>query len=321
MEAIMTSLVTGGTGFIGAEVGRLLLESGDERPVVFSRHPASTQRLADVRDRVEFVAGDLGNFSHVLQTVKQVHPAVIYHFGGVITFPAEADPTAALHTNDLSTFHVLEAARLFEIPQVLFASTILVYWLGSQANVFTDAALERPVTFYGITKLFGEHLGLFYKRKYGLDFRSVRYPNIVGPGRAPGGSGVYWSWVVEACAKEQPFTMPVRPDSRMPLMYFKDAARALVYLGAAPVDAIKTVNYVLDGVTPTPEAGEVAAMVRAHIPGAQIAFQPDPQIQRVVDNVVRPIDDRHARQEWHWAPAYDLERMVGDFLQELRRNP
>lgn len=317
----MTSLVTGGTGFIGAEVVRLLLEGGDERLVVFSRHPASHQRLADVRDRVEFVAGDLGNFSHVLQTVKQVQPAVIYHLGGVITFPAEADPTAALHTNALGTFHVLEAARLFDIPQVLFASTILVYWPGSQDNVFHDYALERPVTFYGVTKLFGEHLGLFYKRKYGLDFRSVRYPNIVGPGRAPGGSGVYWSWVVEACAKGQPFTMPVRPDSRVPLMYFKDAARALVRLGAAPVDAIKTVSYVLDGVTPTPTAGELAAMVRAHVPGAQIAFEPDPQVQRVVDEVVRPIDDRNARQEWDWAPAYGLERMVGDFLQEIRRNP
>jgi uncharacterized protein YbjT (DUF2867 family) len=51
MEAIMTSLVTGGTGFIGAEVVRLLLESGDERPVVFSRHPASTQRLGKRRDK------------------------------------------------------------------------------------------------------------------------------------------------------------------------------------------------------------------------------------------------------------------------------
>ena len=70
----MTSLITGGTGFIWAEVVRLLLEKGEERPLVFSRNPAGNQRLADVADRVEFVAGDLGNFSHVLDAVKKGSP-------------------------------------------------------------------------------------------------------------------------------------------------------------------------------------------------------------------------------------------------------
>ena len=60
----MTVLITGGTGFIGAEVVRLLLERGEQRPVVF--HVSSnTQRLGDVLDQVELVRGDLGNFNHI----------------------------------------------------------------------------------------------------------------------------------------------------------------------------------------------------------------------------------------------------------------
>ena len=113
---------------MGVEVVRLLLEKG-EKPVVFSRNPA-TPKLADVADHVEGIAGDLGNFSQVLNAVKKTRPEVIYHMGGMLSVPSDADPAGAIQANVLGTFHVLEAARLFEVPQVLSASS-----LGSMAQV------------------------------------------------------------------------------------------------------------------------------------------------------------------------------------------
>ena len=68
----MTTLITGGTGFIGAEVVRMLLARGEQRPVVF-HVSGNTQRLDDVADQVELVRGDLANFSHILDVVKKVH--------------------------------------------------------------------------------------------------------------------------------------------------------------------------------------------------------------------------------------------------------
>jgi len=65
----MTTLVTGGTGSIGAEVARVLLEQGEERPVLFDLNP-STRRLDEVAPRVDLVRGDVGTFSHVLDVVK-----------------------------------------------------------------------------------------------------------------------------------------------------------------------------------------------------------------------------------------------------------
>jgi threonine 3-dehydrogenase len=317
--ASMATLITGGAGFIGLEVVRLLVENGESRPVIFSRNPVR-EHLGDLADRVDIIRGDLGNFSHVLHAVKQARPQEIYHLGAMLSVPSEADPAAAFQTNAAGTFYVLEAARLFEVPRVIFASTGATYGLDIADDMIRDTTIQRPQLFYGATKVFGEHMGLFYRRKYQLDFRGLRYPSIIGPGVRTPGVAQYTSWVIEECAKGKPFTIWVTPETRVPVMYIKDAARATVQLAAAPWEQIKTVTYLIDGQKPTPSAQDLADAVRAKLPEAQITFRPDLEIQRVLDRVL-PLDDRNARQEWGWEPTYTLERMVEDFLGELRTHP
>ena len=312
----MATLVTGGAGFIGREVVRLLLEKGEERPLVMSRDP-SPARLADLADEVDVLRGDLGNFSHVLEAVKTARPKVIYHLGATLSVPSEADPAGAMQTNALGTFHVLEAARLFDVPQVVFASSVGTYGTDIREDTVHDGTIQRPQFFYGMTKVFGEHMGLFYRRKHGLDFRGLRYPSIIGPGVRSPGAVQYTSWVIESCAQGRPFTIWVEPETRVPVMYIKDAALATVRLAKAPPQGITTVNYLVNGVTPTPSAGELADVVRSRIAGAQIEFEPDPGIQQLIQESLLPLDDRRARQEWGWQPRYDLENLVDDFLRNL----
>ncbi len=316
----MTTLITGGTGFIGAEVVRMLLARGEQRPVVF-HVSGNTQRLDDVADQVELVRGDLANFSHILDVVKKVQPSVIYHLGAMLSVPSDADPAAAIHANAMGTFHVLEAARLFGVPQVLFSSSISTYGLDFEGEVIDDTTIQRPLLFYGATKVFGEHMGIFYKRKYGLDFRCVRYPSIVGPGVKTPGVVQYTSWAIEECARGKPFTIWVPPDTRCPVLYLKDAARAIVELGQAPLANIKSANYLLGGIEPIASAGELADMVRTRIPGAQIDFQPNPALQPILAKLMVRFDDRRAREEWDWAPRYTQEQIVDDFLNEIRLHP
>jgi len=182
----MSVLVTGGTGFIGAEVVRMLLARG-ERPVVAFDINSSTRLLDDVVDEVLVVRGDLGNFSHVLNAVRTYNPRAIYHLGGMLSVPSDADHAASFRANAMGTFHVLEAARLFDVEQVLFSSTIGTYANDIQGDAIDDYTLQRPQLFYGCTKVFGELMGRFFKGKFDLDFRSLRYPSVVGPGvRTPG---------------------------------------------------------------------------------------------------------------------------------------
>ncbi len=316
----MGILVTGGTGFIGAQVVRLLLEKGEKDLMVFDIN-VSTKYLGDVSERVEIVRGDLGNFSHVLNAVKRSKPKAIYHLGGMLSVPSDADPAASFRANAMGTFHVLEAARLFEVPQVFFSSTIATYGLHTRVEVIDDYTLQRPQLFYGTTKVFCEHMGLFYKRKYGLDFRGLRYPSIVGPGVKTPGVVQYTSWVIEECAKGNPFTIRVKPETRCPVMYFKDSATAIVKLAEAPLKDVQMVNYVVAGAVPIASAQELADIVKRKIPGAKIEFDPDLELQALLEKLLLPIDDTLARKEWGWEPEYSQERMVDDFLEELKLHP
>lgn len=316
----MSILITGGTGFIGAQVVQLLLEKNEQGIVVFDINP-STKLLEGVEDQIEIVRGDLGNFSHVLNVVKTVRPKAIYHLGGMLSVPSDADHAASFRANAMGTFHILEAAKLFEVPQVFFSSTLATYGLDIQTPEIDDYTLQRPQLFYGCTKVFCEHMGLFYKRKYGLDFRGIRYPSIVGPGVKTPGVVQYTSWAIEESVKGSPYTIYVQPETRCPVMYFKDAAIAMVKVAEAPVENIQMVNYIIAGAKPIASAQELADIIRDRIPSAQIDFEPDLELQKVLDKLLLPIDDRIAREEWGWESQYDQERIVDDFIMEMKNHP
>lgn len=315
----MSIMVTGGTGFIGAALVRLLLEKGEQNIVVFHRNPAK-KSLDDVAERVTLVQGDLGIFSHVLEAVKEHQPRIIYHMGAMLTIPADADPPGGYQTNVAGTFHVLEAARLFNVEQVLFASSIGSYGLDIQSETIDDYTVQRPMSMYGVSKIFGENLGRYYKSRYGMDFRSLKYPGIIGPGFRTPSLAQYASALIEECVKHRRYTLQVNPSVKFPLLYFKDAAQAMIKLAEAPLENVKMVNYLLNGVEPKKTAQELVDMVKLRIPDAQINFDPAPGLSEIYDGM-RPFDDWCASEEWGWQPEYDYERLVDDFVSELNQFP
>lgn len=303
-----TAVVTGGTGFIGGEVCRLLCERG-HRVVAFDVEP-DEGRVEGLGVEVE--VGDLASAQRVDAVIGGCRPEVVYHFGGMLSVASEADHQAAFEANARGTLNVLEAARTHRVRQVIYASTMVTYGQDIEGQTIDDTTLQRPNLFYGATKVFGEHLGLWYKRRAGLDFRGIRYPGIVGPGVKTPGVAQYNAWMIEAAIRGEPFSVWVREDTRHAILYYRDAARAAIDLADAPVENLKRAVYVITGPRPSPSAGELAAEVRKQIPAADIRFEVDEDKQRVLDDVERAIDDGNARREWGWEERYGVAEMVAD---------
>ena len=109
------------------------------------------------------------------------------------------------------------------------------------------------------------------------------------------------------------FEVWVPPEAVVAILHYQDAARAAIELSEAPLEGIKSINYLVDGIQPTPTAGELADVVRARIPDAEINFAPP---EGAVAGSVR-IDDSAARQEWGWEPAFNTEGMVDAVIAEV----
>jgi len=315
----MSILVTGATGLIGAGLVRTLSEIGEEEIIAFHRNPAK-KNLDDLKDQVSVVQGDLGVFSHVFETVGKHRPRIIYHLGAMLTALTDADPPSGYQTNVAGTFYVLEAARIFDVEQVLFASSIGTYGLDIKGNSADDYTIQRPVSMYGTSKLFGESLGRYYRERYDMDFRCIRYPGILGPGfRTPSLAQVF-SLMVEESVRGGSCTLRMAPDVKHALLYYKDAALAMIKLAEAPKSDIQMVCYLLNGMEPVPTAQERVDMLKERIPEANLNFDPDPVLTQFYNNTPT-LNDHVAREEWGWKPEYDNEGALDDFLSEIRQNP
>jgi threonine 3-dehydrogenase len=309
------ALVTGGTGFIGSHLVRLLLERGVPK-IVVSGVSGSASALEDVRERVKIARADLGLFTDVLRLVEKHRPDTIFHIGAMLAPACDEDPEAGIRANALGTYHVLEASRLFGARQVIFASSMSVFGgVSSMRSVVDDNSTTRPDTVYGTAKLFSENLGLCYRRLHGLDYRSLRLPNVNAPGTTTHGYLEYFNKTIEESVQGRAYSIYVEPHVRIPIMHVADAARAFIELAAAPLDAIRTVNYTILGPTPAPTAQDLVKATKARFPGAKLDFKVNPPVSALIDAVGgQPFDDHFARAEWGWRHQYDLDRIIESFV-------
>ena len=320
----MAILITGGTGAVGSALARKLVERGEKDIVLFDIAP-NLNRVSDIKDKVKIVQGDLTVWPEVMNVVKDNKVEGIFHLGSMLSGACEAKPWQGYQTVVTGTMHVLEAARLLDVKRVVFSSTGATYSMGVP-KVITEETLQRPISIYGAGKLFGEHLGRFYRRKFGLDFRCVRYFMVVVPGtKNLPPYAEHMCFMIENAALGKPYECRIREDQGIPLTYIKDNVRATEMLYYAPKEQIKTVCYNVIGVSPAKTAKELELVVKKFIPNAELTFRLDPELAQFFDAFyggMHAVDDSPAREEWGWEPQYtDFEKIVEDFIHEVKTSP
>ena len=305
----MTSLVTGGMGFLGSSLVRRLVEIGEE-VVAFDVFP-NMRLLGDIADEFEFIQGDITKLNEVVDAIKVNEVDKIYHMAALLTGVDQEMPLRAIDVNAVGMGNVFEACRLMDVDRIIFTSSIAVFD-GINGDI-TDDSPTCPVRPYGGLKLLGEIYGMRYHQAYGLDFRAVRLPVLYGAGDLY--AYHYQSQLAARAALSLP-TEIIQPSNwSTTITYVKDAADAHISVLEADKQKVDKRIYLVDGWHVTLE--EYAEIVKSIVPEAEIKLLPEKEImppQKIFHG-------DYLKKELGWKQSYNMEQATREIIEQVRENP
>jgi UDP-glucose 4-epimerase len=171
----MRFLVTGGAGFIGSHLSNALVKKGEV--VVFDDFSSGKRNFLEEAG-VDIIQGDIRNLEEIREACKHVN--VVYHYAADPDVRKSFNkPLENFEIDTTGTLNVLEACRLNDVKQFVFASSSVVY---GNANIPTiEQAPMAPISNYGAAKAASEHYVSVYSELYTIKATVLRYANIIGP--------------------------------------------------------------------------------------------------------------------------------------------
>jgi UDP-N-acetylglucosamine/UDP-N-acetyl-alpha-D-glucosaminouronate 4-epimerase len=216
------ALVTGGAGFIGSAVSRLLIAEGwDVR--IFDNLLTGFER--NIPPEAEFLRGDLRSAEEASAACRGVD--VVFHQGAVRSVPKSVDDPRLSHESNITgTLNILEASRLASVRRLVYASSSSVYG-ESEETINRETHVPNPQSPYAVTKLAGEYYCRVWTALGRLSTVSLRYFNVFGPGQHPESkyAAIFPAFVTALAAERAPEVHWDGQQSR-DFTFVEDVARA-----------------------------------------------------------------------------------------------
>ena len=310
-------LVTGAAGQIGSEVVPVLRASYGDDAVVAAGH--TTPVPEDMKEAGPYLYLDATVSEQLEDAVRKYEIGTIYHMGSILSALAEQKRRVAHEVNINGLYNVLEVGLANELELVIIPSSIAAFGPQTPRLNTPNDTIQKPNTLYGISKVFGELLGEYYFHKLGLDVRGLRLPGIISWKTEPtAGTTDYAVAVFYGAIRDKRYTCYLGPDTRLPMMYMPDAIKSIIDLAQADIASLKHhSDFNVNSMSFTPS--ELAEAIGGRVPGFTMDYEIDPLRQAIADSWPDSLDDTVAREEWGWAPSYDLDAMVDDMLENLGR--
>jgi len=310
-------LVTGGLGFIGSHTARALLDLGETCIVTAHRSarvPPFLQEALGTRLFVEpLEAADWSTWAEIGR--RAAVTGIVHLAAGGLGAP---DVLPDVRMNVYAILHGLEAAHAWGVRRFTIASSIGVYAGVAERPWREDMPLPMlgalPIETY---KKVGELLSAYVGGATGLEVAHLRIAGVYGPLGRPDSRFVALPRLVHAAVRGEPadFAPPRRPayaEDAMDLCHVRDCARAIALLQTVPTLHHHTYNV---GSGRAATNAEVAAAIRRRIPDAVIRFsgERNPEAPGPFS-----LDIGRLRADTGYAPAFDIDAGVGDYVDWLR---
>ena len=193
-------LVTGGAGFIGSHLVKVLLRAGHFVRVLDNFSTGSMDNIVDVARDVEIVVGDVRDYSVVEKCVRGVD--VVIHLAALIDVAESIErPDLYFEVNVIGTHNIAKACRGVNV--LIFASSSSVYGDPLKIPIPEDHLLS-PRSPYAASKAAGEALIQAFSSIYGYRPIILRIFNVYGPKQSRAYAGVVIEFIRRVLRREPP---------------------------------------------------------------------------------------------------------------------
>ncbi len=263
----MTTLILGGTGFIGRRAVPRLAERG-ERVAVMDVNPRAAS-FGEFGDLVSVMYGDITQFEDVVKAILAAKPDRIMNLAYLLG-SGDDTPHFTMKLNVLGMDNCFEAARVCGVSRVVYASSVAV---SGQQSAFGDRLVNEDDPMHGTSqyamhKRFNEFQAQQFNNVYGMNITGIRPANVTGPDKVRGSTDHVQC--VTRPASGEPARFPKSGFMRLPV-HVEDVAEAFVRVTMA--DSCHHTVYNTGG-TPI-SLGDLADIVRGFLPDADISFDAD----------------------------------------------
>ena len=298
-------LITGGLGFIGANLARRLAAAGAHLTLVDSLIPeygGNPFNIAGIEDRVRVNISDVRDEHSMCALV----PGQDYLFnlaGQTSHLDSMTDPYTDLEINCRAQLSILEACRKHNPGiKIVFASTRQIYGKPDYLPV-DEKHLLRPVDVNGINKMAGEWYHILYNNVYGLRASALRLTNTYGPRmRVKDARQTFLGVWIRLVVEGKPFEV-WGGDQLRDFTYVDDAVEALLLAAAAPAADGRIFNV---GGDPPLSLEALASLLVEVNGGGEYRVRAFPAERKRIDIGDYYADDRLIRQTLGWQPCMAL---------------
>ncbi|NHK32128.1 MAG: NAD(P)-dependent oxidoreductase [Asgard group archaeon] len=298
----MVILITGGAGFIGLHLADRLVEA-EKEVVIFD---INVENIKDKAEGMALVEGDVTNIQQVEEVFSNYSFTSVFHLASLMPPNTEENPYKAFQVNVEGTMNVIKTACNHNVESIIYPSSATVFG-PDRKPPFTEEDLLDPWTVYSSFKVCTEIIGSIYSKKFDINFRAVRFPVVVGPGRNPFlGVTKYPTQMVEEAVKGKPYIAEVSPDTIVPIIYIDDAVQILINLWRSKDIDFEIVN--VDGIWVS--AKEIAEGIKKIIPSAKIEFKPPENVH--IQKVLSGVQEKKDEDKY----SFRGKRLLDEILQE-----
>jgi nucleoside-diphosphate-sugar epimerase len=180
-----TFLVTGGTGFIGSNISKYLVDKKYNVKIFDNNSRGNISKIKKFKDKIKFIKGDIRNKKDLNKALKKTDAVVhLAYINGTKTFYTE--PVKILEIAVKGILNVLECCIENNIKELYLASSSEVYQTPNKIPTDERESLKIPDIFnprysYGGGKILTELMGVHYGKKYFKKLVIFRPHNVYGP--------------------------------------------------------------------------------------------------------------------------------------------